>query len=597
MKVLLFSNDLMPFPGLPTSGGGLRAWQLYQGLFSRGVEVVVSMPGFTFLAKRYEEKISAELRAHFWDYGTQERLISQEKPDAILYTSNWDHVQLTRKPKVPLIIDLHGSRLIETALFGDPQSGERKVEVLALADCLLAAGKRQRLYFSGWLLQAGRVPEAEHFIRYIPVSLDPKLPLRRTAEAAETPLLVSGGGWFPWQNQAKAIFLLAQKIRAEQRGVLEIYGTPHQGLSGSAEMDRISAIYREICQLAKDNERIRVKGYVSREELLTRYLEAHVALEAMSYNLERELAFTTRTIEYLWCGLPVIYNNYAELSEHISEYDAGWCVSADDENALEAVYSEIFSSPKLLKKKSKNARRLVRERFLWDKTIEPLLDFLEKPRQAPKLNPLRAQTHSRPAYLHLSGEPDLLSLGSDATELQQHFVFLAEDISQIELNVVGVDKELKNFVSALRLILCDSNERVLAQRDVPQERIKAGAMLKLKLPRYRRPTGGDELSLKLRLLLRPGAIGHKGLVTFRAYRGSDYPFIGGAKLLKYNQVKESSSSLGLSFLPGELSRVFRAKVLLRRGIHLLSEGDYKRFMRAIRYRLAAQFVQLRRGRQ
>ena len=53
------ANDLMPFGSLPTSGGGLRCYQLMKGLEAHGVEVLASMPGFSYLAlqasRRYPE--------------------------------------------------------------------------------------------------------------------------------------------------------------------------------------------------------------------------------------------------------------------------------------------------------------------------------------------------------------------------------------------------------------------------------------------------------------------------------------------------------------------------------------------------------------
>jgi len=57
-----------------------------------------------------------------------------------------------------------------------------------------------------------------------------------------------------------------------------------------------------------------VLGYVRfypTPDKLIEYTGASVAWDVMARNPERELAFTSRTVEYLWC-LPVVYNNYAE---------------------------------------------------------------------------------------------------------------------------------------------------------------------------------------------------------------------------------------------------------------------------------------------
>ena len=43
-KVLVVSGDVLPLPNYPTSGAGLRAWGIGQGLRSHGFEVVFAMP-------------------------------------------------------------------------------------------------------------------------------------------------------------------------------------------------------------------------------------------------------------------------------------------------------------------------------------------------------------------------------------------------------------------------------------------------------------------------------------------------------------------------------------------------------------------------
>jgi len=109
--------------------------------------------------------------------------------------------------------------------------------------------------------------------------------------------------------------------------------------------------------------------YGFHENLIAKYTTAHVAIDVMERNPERELAFTTRTVEYLWCGLPVIYNNYAEITDYIREYNAGWIVDPQDREAIATVLNEIFEHPEQVAERSQNAQRLVRERLTWDKTI------------------------------------------------------------------------------------------------------------------------------------------------------------------------------------------------------------------------------------
>jgi glycosyltransferase involved in cell wall biosynthesis len=133
--------------------------------------------------------------------------------------------------------------------------------------------------------------------------------------------------------------------------------------------------------------RVTVHGLRPRDELLDHYRRADVALDLMRRNNERDLAFTTRTVEYLWCGLPVVYGDYGELAPLVREYDAGWIVSPDDGDAIAETLRKILRDPADVRRRGANAQRLVRERLNWERTINPLDDFCRDPRRRSASHP------------------------------------------------------------------------------------------------------------------------------------------------------------------------------------------------------------------
>lgn len=598
MKILLFSNDLMPFSQLPTSGGGLRCWQIYKGLQAHGYEVAVSMPSFTYLTEKHYDQIPEAQKKLLWNWGTQDDIARREKPDAIIFASNWDHYNLSNVPEVPLIIDLHGSRLIETTMWGNPVDTDRKLEILSKADCLLTAGQRQRFYFYGWLVQAGRVAEDEHFIRYIPISLSPDGPEHFDPEPTsdETPLLVSGGGWFPWQNQAKSIFAACRAVVERNKGRIEIYGTPHDTQTVSAEEQSIREIYKKVEGLAKESPRINVNGYVSRDDLLKVYSQASVAIEAMEYNLERELAFTTRTVEYLWCGLPVLYNNFGELSEHISEYDAGWCVDPTSEEEIAQALDEIFNNPELVAQKSRNAVRLVKDRFSWDKTILPLVEFLQNPTKQKPSTPAVGQICSRASYLTPNGTQVDVPLHVQAAAVEQSFIMPAENISTVEVGLaLAAGEESRNSFSAVELTLRTKRGRTLRKMQVAAADVPVNGEICIPVPVLGRPSGGSELIVSVRVL---GDAKGEGTapVLLRALIEPVYPFtdhrtvsVRGVTLLGE---EVPVGALALRFLPGT-GRVYRAQLLAERGWMMIRQGEWRRLVRAVRNRIPQVLARIR----
>lgn len=580
MKVLLFSNDLMPFADLPTSGGGMRCYQLLRGLEAQGIEVVSSMPGFTYLAEKHFSKIPEEQKAYLWRWETQDEIYRRVKPDAVIYSSNWDHYGLSRKPDVPLIIDLHGSRLIETTMWNSPVSTDRKVAIFSKADCLLCAGKKQRSYFCGWLVQAGRVPDKEHFIRYIPISMSPEIPLHESEKtlAADHPLFVSGGGWFPWQNQAKTVFAICNAVKSRALGAVQIYGTPHETNNSSPEELRIREIYKGVLSLAESSTRIRVNGYIGRDELVEVYRRADVAVEAMQYNLERELAFTTRTIEYLWCGLPVIYNNYSEISEHIKEYDAGWTIDPSSDADIAETLAEIFSRPDVVQRKSANAQKLVRDRFSWDKTILPLVDFLNNPERAKVVEPATGTVSSRPAFLSPRGSSVDLSLGAGKV-LEQEFVIPAEDIICLEIPIsFKADSQNKDFLG-LECRLKAINGRCYFRRVFAARTLPESGKLRLDFPTFRSPKAGEKVILSLRVLGESSS----SVLLLRGLLRAQYPFsevreqLNGVDLMG-SQI--SVAALLVNFVPGR-GKLYTIKHLVERAWWMVRRGEWRRLYMAV----------------
>jgi glycosyltransferase involved in cell wall biosynthesis len=581
MKVLLFSNDLMPFGELPTSGGGLRCWQLKKGLEAHGIEVHSSMPGFTYLAEKHFAEIPEPQRELLWRWETQDEIFARVKPDAVLYASNWDHFNLTRPISVPLIVDLHGSRLIETAMWNNRAPSDKKVMVFGKADCLLCAGKRQRNYFYGWLVQAGRVPEDEHFIRYIPVSLSPEVQNHQypSAEDFRAPHFVSGGGWFPWQNQAKAIFAICEQIKNRKRGTIDIFGTPHESQAASSEELMIRDIYARVKALSEDSGSIRVHGYIGRNDLLEIYKQASVAVEVMRYNLERELAFTTRTIEYLWCGLPVLYNDFGEISGHIREYDAGWTVNPDSDQDIAAALDEIFSSPEAVARKGENAKRLVQDRFSWDKTIEPLVAFLQNPRKATRCEPALGPVCARAPFLRPTGTSVDVLLRGENQRLRQPFTVPAENIKTVEVPL-SLDVKAQNS-SPVRIELSIlKGGKVVTKKKIVISEDPPGGVLEIDFPLWSRPRGGQDYILEF--VARSEHEKTTG-VMLRGLLEPVYPLrrMIGEPILGRTLLGEElpAEVLALGFVPGG-GRYYRIKSMYERAVWMVRRGEWGRLWRA-----------------
>jgi GT2 family glycosyltransferase/glycosyltransferase involved in cell wall biosynthesis len=367
-KVLVVSPDLVPLEGAPATGSGLRAWSLGKGLEARGHDVVFSMPRRALA--RWPE-VSGELQDLGWDEETLAPLVREVAPDVVV-ACGWSILTHLPDPPHPVALDFHGPHVLERFWQGHltpAENAEEKLAAISRADFFTCAGDRQRTYFLSWLMQAGIDPE-DTVIQQIPVSLSPDLP-------AHTPsgegIMVFGGVFLPWQNPSVAIEAALAQMNRSERGKLLLFGGRHPFL------DLDQGVYAELVRTMKQHPRVEISRMVPREDLLRTYAKADAALDAMKWNLERELAFTTRTVEYLWCGLPVVYNDYADLSRLIAAYEAGWTVDPEDKEQVASAVEQLLTDPEEAARRGVNAQRLVRERLTWDRTVDPLDAFCRDP--------------------------------------------------------------------------------------------------------------------------------------------------------------------------------------------------------------------------
>lgn len=380
MRILVFTTDVIPLAGLATSGTALRTFGLIQGLRAHGHEVLVSVPktalsGLLKTAARSDldppvRREIDELTALSFDSFNQPQVLARTNPEVVI-CGHWPALTLRYKPSQLLILDLAGPHLLERHFQALPDwrgALNAKLSVLATADYYIVSGPSQRLYFLSFLLRTA-VPDAERKIITITMPLDPKMP-EPQRDPARYPRFVFGGVFLPWQNPAAGLKRVAAELEMRRTGELALIGGAHPNYPIS------EGLYGELFRSLSANPFVTVKSMLPYRSFLDELMSADVAVDLMHWNLERQLAITIRTTTYLWSGLPVIYNDYADLGRLINAYDAGWCLDPEDANALGSVLEQIFCDPNTVRNKSENARRLSREVFAWDRAVAPLLDLL-----------------------------------------------------------------------------------------------------------------------------------------------------------------------------------------------------------------------------
>jgi glycosyltransferase involved in cell wall biosynthesis len=370
-SVLVVANDMLPYPGQPVSGSGLRAWGLGEGLRGRGHDVRYAMPAASANAdtpRGLDGPLLYELR-------DLRDVLANAAPDVVVF-QHWIGVGAAADLDVPVALDLHGPLMIETAFQRRPdvdsvELAQVKLDAFRRADFVTCAGAQQRHYFLTWLLLSGGDVTADA-ISVIPVSLPPEAPEHEWPSQEVN--FVYGGMFLPWQDPSVGLSTLVSVLESEDAGRLDFFGARHPMYP-----DMETPLLDELELRLKGSPRVTVRGLWPRDRLLEHYRTSSVALDLMRRNTERELAFTTRTAEYVWCGLPVVYNDYGELTSMIRDYEAGWIASPEDPDTLRELLRKIVHDRAEIRRRSANAQRLARERLNWARTTDPLDRFCRDP--------------------------------------------------------------------------------------------------------------------------------------------------------------------------------------------------------------------------
>lgn len=482
MKFLIFTTDLIPLPGKPTSGTALRTWSLGQGLAEGGHQVIYSVPQSVIGKLPADSELPAEykkLRANSFSARNQDKLIRQLNPDVVIF-GHWPAFQLNEKPEQVCILDLAGPHLLERHYQGsDGQEAAvaGKCAALANIDGVIVSGKRQAAYFSAFFSQAGR-PDLSSKSIEIPIALSPE---SKAAEKVTNfkktpssfPRFLFGGVFLPWQDPSWALSTLVDFIEQKATGSLRLIGGKHPNYSVD------SGVYKKLFSSLEKSSRVTVSPLLPMEKFVAELSGADVAIDLMERNLERELALTIRSTTYLWAGLPVIYNDFSDLSDLIKQYDAGWLANKSN---LESILREILSSPELVSKKSKNALRLSKEHFHWNIGAEKILSLVKG-------------LNKRTAYDFSVNQPDSI-VRSDAESgtmnISQEFVvrrprissigicFNSETLSSdssVELKLLGGEHELFRKVVSIP----GQYRQRWYEFELPDLKVEAGETLRLEI--------------------------------------------------------------------------------------------------------------------
>jgi GT2 family glycosyltransferase/glycosyltransferase involved in cell wall biosynthesis len=268
---------------------------------------------------------------------------------------------------------------------------------LAIGDFFLCASERQRHFWLGQLAAVGRInaytysrdAELESLIAVVPFGIPSDPPVVTAPGArgtipgigADDKLIVWGGGLYDWFDPETLIRAVA-KVAAEHDDIRLLFmGVKHPN-PAVPEMEAVRRTRALSDQLGLTGRHVFFNESWVPYELRQNYLlEADAGVSTHFQHVETVFSFRTRILDYLWAGLPIISTEGDSFGDLVREEGLGAITRERDVEGLRAALERVLYDPEANAQARSNVAR-IRERFTWERVLEPLLEYCRDPQRA-----------------------------------------------------------------------------------------------------------------------------------------------------------------------------------------------------------------------
>ena len=367
MKILLITQEPPLLNEEIVSGNAIRSVQIRSALETAGHRVIQVWLGAGPSGFRNHDELQG--------------ILMKQEPDAVI-VAYWELLGLLpHEISIPVVLDYVAPRSLEE-LYESPATVQaslrRLTNNLRRCDLVLVGNPLQRHLLINTMIGASFDLRGADPIRVVPLGAEIAGP-PQSDPAQDQWLFVSGGVSWPWRTSESYHSELETFAAGNHSSVrLVHFGGSYRWHDHAKEADGTGS--------GSEQGPVQIRAlepYRQFSEFLTQ--NAHIGIELAEWNIEREYSQSFRSLEFLRHGLPLLCNRFLPLSRLVEQYDAGWIV--DDPASLQPLLTRIISAPEEWKEKSGNARRLVSEALQPGLSVKPLLDWLESPTRATRLEP------------------------------------------------------------------------------------------------------------------------------------------------------------------------------------------------------------------
>jgi glycosyltransferase involved in cell wall biosynthesis len=407
MRVLVFGFGPLPGEGLRVMAPGLRTWHILSALRTANHDIYVladriygsypenipnivttPMDGWTYMS----------IADSYWhDYSALRKLVSDLQADcAVAVTTPATSVAAEVVGELPLWGDLYGSIMAEAQTkaltYADDSflrhfwQQERKA--IERCDIFSTVSERQKWSLIGELGMWGRLNQwtsGYDFATTIPICSETTpyiLPdhkvIRGVLADDQAFVLLYSGGYNTWTD-VDTLFTALEQILSQRPEV--VFVSTGGKIEGHDDLTYMR--FQSLISTSPYRERIHLCGWVPQEDVPAYYAESDVGVNVDRISYEAQLGARTRVLDWMRAGLPAIMSSLTEISEALSEAQAGLAYQPGNVADLVRCFEQCAADREATQQMGMRARQLLLDKFTFTATTERLLAWVAEPKHAP----------------------------------------------------------------------------------------------------------------------------------------------------------------------------------------------------------------------
>jgi glycosyltransferase involved in cell wall biosynthesis len=157
--------------------------------------------------------------------------------------------------------------------------------------------------------------------------------------------------------------------------IYEKYANIHLVLGGMVS-DQEAVMLSDLIKSLKIESKVHILGYLSREEIVQYFKNAHILVLVRSNDYDTNVSFPCKLTEYLATGNPVVSMRVSEIQKYLTDGQNAFLTEPGDAEGLAEKLDYVLSNYNLAEEAGKKGKALAESVFHYNYQAKRIIEFI-----------------------------------------------------------------------------------------------------------------------------------------------------------------------------------------------------------------------------